>query len=690
MAFNKHYIIPFKSFRGETDYRLCIWDQTGAEQVELIPAAEPFVTQEDDDEDAFAFIRTQTGSIRVVDTGDVNWRSIMPSNDLEKPVTLEVMNSPVWVGYLQSESYGGELYGNPQEREFAVQCPLSVLRAVQVTTEETELHNFAYILKYIIDSMPSYTNNANDPVVNRVIVQGGTYARQWLLNLVDWQNFINQSDEDGDTAKYNLYEILEDICRFWGWTARILQRTLYLTRNDDSQNSGLLTLTYSQLTSLSNGSTSAGSTSSRQSAIQISSGSLVSTDNDDFQLRGPSKATVKSDCNAESTVVKFAPKAVREELGDTWTWVQGEEFMTGYFTTPNVRSFGQSSSSPAYNIMRGTSADISGGFFGFYCRRQIFSSSEADKADKVDMICTKGYDFSSPLASISIERWRNYSGGSLSLKGSLYAGERMFTPDLESTLCMFVRIGIGSSRSNAKWYSLQHSSGGTITSRWQSTPDVVAMPVSGSQLQGFTAVNIPSSVQFSTWGQFQSIPLDENLSGKLFIDFMGMAYGPMTTLGGTVEVQMGDFEVEYSRDVTFIPSTTDEKRARVMTDERKSSREYVSESDGQTHDEWNADCIYASDNNMEYGYGLLQLPAGGFMEKATYYTGSEYPEKHLANRVVAYWQQAKRKLSVEVTQAAAAVVTPVTIVVMDDTQCQVLSIAHNWCDDVVTLGLLGL
>ena len=687
MSYARHYIIPFKSLRGGTSYRLCIWDQTGAEQVELIPAAEPFVTQEDDDEDAFAFIRTQTGSIRVVDTGDVNWRSIMPSNDLDKPVTLEVMNSPVWVGYLQSESYGGELYGNPQEREFAVQCPLSVLRAVQVTTEETELHNFAYILKYIIDSLPSYTNTANDPVVNRVIVQGGTYARQWLLNLVDWQNFINQSEDDGDTAKYNLYEILEDICRFWGWTARILQRTLYLTRNDDSQNSGLLTLTYSQLESLANGSTSAGSTSSRPSAVSVSSGSLVSTDNDDFQLRGPSKATVKSDCNAESTVVKFAPKAVREELGDTWTWVQGEEFMTGYFTTPNVRSFGQSSSSPAYNVMRGTSADVALGA-GYFCRRQIFSSSEADKADKVDMICTNGYSFSSPLASISIERWRNYSGGSLSMKGSLYAGEKMFQPSDSFTCCMFVRIGIGSDRNNAKWYSLQHDDGGTITSRWQDNPDVVAMPVSGSQLQGFTAVKIYDNFLFNTWGQFQSIPLDENLSGKLFIDFMGMIYGPVAPV--LIEVQMGDFEVEYSRDVTFIPSTTDEKRARVMTDERKSSREYVSESDGQTHDEWNADCIYASDNNMEYGYGLLQLPAGGFMEKAPYYTGNEYPEKHLANRVVAYWQQAKRKLSLEVTQESAAVVTPVTPVSVDGTQCQVLSIAHNWCDDVVTLGLLGL
>jgi hypothetical protein len=58
--------------------------------------------------------------------------------------------------------------------------------------------------------------------------------------------------------------------------------------------------------------------------------------------------------------------------------------------------------------------------------------------------------------------------------------------------------------------------------------------------------------------------------------------------------------------------------------------------------------------------------------------------------VVAYWQQAKRKLSVDVTKEGASSVTPVTPVTMDGTQCQVLSIAHNWCDDVVTLGLLQL
>lgn len=697
MAYGKHYIISFKSFRGGTDYQLCIWeDGYSGSAVPLTGAAVPFETQEDDDEDAFAPVRTQFGNISIVDTGVVSWRDIMPANDLEKPVTLEVMGTPVWVGYLQSESYGGTLWGNPQERDLPVQCPLSVLQAIQVKTDETELRNFAYILKYMLDSMPSYTNSDSDPVVNRVIVQGGNYARQWLMNKVDWQNFINQDDDDGDTAKFNLYEILEDICRFWGWTARIMQRTLYLTRMDDTRNSDLLTLTYAQLTTLATG-TSAGSISSQSSAQTLTDSDVVSTDNDDYQLRGPSKATVKADCNQEDTVIKFAPKVVRDELGDTWTWNGDEDNkLIGYFTTPIVKSFGQSSSSKAYNVMRGLASTYpaKAGF----CRRQIFSSAQTDKGTDVDVIMLDGVPVaagSTPMVQLSFERWRNYGGGSLSLKGSVWREWETFSTDAE-VYCIFVQIGIGETRSTARWYSLRHSQTGpgTIASQWQDTPDLVALPIQGgSQLQGFTAVNITGQssnlLSYSTWGQFNSIPIPDGLTGKLFIDFMG-AGTPFFGIQD-FEIQIGNFEVDFSRDVTYIPTHTEsEQRERVKTEDRESSREYTSESNGQTHEEWNADCIYASDNNMDYGYGLLVKPDGSWMDKAPYYGGDEYPEQQLADRVTTYWTQSKRRMTMQITQSAASIVSPVRRVIADGTTFQPVSISHSWRDDVATIALMEL
>lgn len=707
MAFGKKYIVRFVSLRGATVYDACIWEDGFSGQPQMLTgSAQPMVTTEDDDEDVFCDIRTQTGSIRVVDTGGVNWQNIMPKSDLAKPVTLEVGGEPVWVGYLQSESYSGVLYGNPQEREFPVQCPLSVLQAIQVSTSVTELKNFAYILKYILDSLPSYTNNASDPVINRVIVGGGADARQWLLNRVDWQNFITQDDDGNDKPRYNLYEILEDVCRFWGWTARIMNRTLYLTCMDDATEGGsLLTLTYSQLTRLATAASSsdkaAGTVSSRQSAVAITGNVFVDTDNEDYQLRGPSKATVKSDCNQQDTVIQFAPKIVESQLGSQWIWEQGDEDLVGFFTT-ETRDSQTQKLIPVYSftsaLMNGTAVIFPAaapGQAGF-CRRQIYSSKDSDTAIDSDMINVAGRSLvNSPIVSLDIKRWRNYSNGSLSLKGQLFNGAVDFEGG--ENFYMLMSIGIGSSRATAQWFYLMHSDGGVISSGWSTTKRMVGLPIEGSSIQGLTAINVEAAagdtdnVRISKWGLFRSIPVASGVSGMLFVDFFGVfRYIGSGGVYIPLPVQIANFEVDFSRDATDITTGTDIVRPRTMKEERESEREYVSDNNGQTHAEWNADCIYASDQNMEYGYGLLIDQNGDFMEKATYGSTSEYPEQHLANRVTSFWQQAKRKLSIQVTKESAANVSPIRPVSIDGTTGQAISISHDWRDDVTKLGIVEL
>ena len=708
MAFGKKYIVRFVSLRGATVYDACIWEDGWSGQPQMLTgSAQPMVTTEDDDEDVFCDIRTQTGSIRVVDTGGVNWQNIMPKSDLAKPVTLEVGGEPVWVGYLQSESYSGVLYGNPQEREFPVQCPLSVLQAIQVSTSVTELKNFAYILKYILDSLPSYTNNASDPVINRVIVGGGADARQWLLNRVDWQNFIAQDDDGNDKPRYNLYEILEDVCRFWGWTARIMNRTLYLTCMDDATEGGsLLTLTYSQLTRLATAASAsdkaAGTVSSRQSAVAISGNVFVDTDNEDYQLRGPSKATVKSDCNQQDTVIQFAPKIVESQLGSQWIWEQGDEDLVGFFTT-ETRDSQTQKLIPVYSftsaLMDGTAVIFPAaapGQAGF-CRRQIYSSKDSDSSIDSDMINVAGHSIlsQSALVSLDIKRWRNYGGGSLSLKGQLYDGANNF--EGSETCIMLMSIGIGSSRATAQWFYLMHSDGGVISSGWSSQKRRVGLPIESNTLQGFTAINVDAATAsqseagyISKWGLFQSIPVANGLSGMLFVDFYGITEPIGAGAYRDLIAQIANFEVDFSRDVTAITTGTDIVRPRTMKEERESEREYVSDNNGQTHAEWNADCIYASDQNMEYGYGLLIDQNGDFMAQAPYGSTSEYPEQHLANRVTSFWQQAKRKLSIRVTKEAAANVSPIRPVSIDGTTGQAISISHDWRDDVTKLGIVEL
>ena len=694
MAFSIAYKIPFVSFRSGNHYTVNVWKDGGGAAQTLVGAASPFVTQEDDDEDIFADIRTQSGYLRILSTeADALWASIVPATDTDTPVTLTVAgsNTPVWQGFIQSQTYGHELYGDPQELELPVMCALSALQTKQISTTDVGIRNFAYLLKYMIDEIRVMSGGTADTPgsgvleITQVVVGGGANARQWLLKRYDWMNFIQTRDGEEPTARYDLYTVLEDMCRYWGWTARTEGQTLYLTNADDENEDTNLVLSYAALSSL------AAATEDELTGQVIGKGGtyipwregainpFVNRNNEESQLRGPNKAVVKADVNQQDSLLKFAPASVREEMGDTWTWQQGNSDSTGYFTTPTIQTFGQSAGAE----MSGTSTSQGG-----FCRRQIFATDEQDAATKCDVILTADFNEATPPSQIVFNRWRNYGGGSLSLKGSLFQGAKQFEAGDDTWYCFF-HIGIGETRETARWFQLSLDWNENIWSGWTDTPQLVGVNINGNNLNGFVALGVGTSWGQIHWGNYSAIPIEEGLSGKLFIDFLGCA----SLNGGTTRGDIADFEVSFSRDGVFIPSSIDQPRPRSMSEDRVSEREYVSTNQGKTDNQWNADCIFASDNNMEYGYGLLMNGDGTWMRNAPFNGGRTWPEQHLADRVTRYWQTARKKLYLEVAWYDAAYVHPdmrVELRSMPGTEWHPASISHDWREDITQLTLLEL
>ena len=65
-----HWQIPFRSLRTNTLYTVNIYDASySGDPVILKGGEKPFTTQEDDNEDQFAPVRTQSGYIRIVYDG---------------------------------------------------------------------------------------------------------------------------------------------------------------------------------------------------------------------------------------------------------------------------------------------------------------------------------------------------------------------------------------------------------------------------------------------------------------------------------------------------------------------------------------------------------------------------------------------------------------------------------------------
>ena len=681
--------IQFKSLRTNTLYTVNIYKNAtlpSGYPLTLKGGDQPFTTEENDDEDQFTPIRTQSGHIRIFDDGYAinasnqrvafNWKDLVPVNDTDRPVTLthEENGTTVtdWQGFMQAQNFGAELYNGSQEREYPIQCCLSVLSATQVSVSQNQLCNFAYLLRYIFNSVPQHS-------FALYLIQGGVDARTWLMKRLDWQNFLQANNDNDVEAKYNLFEILEDVCRFWGWTVRTHRNNVYMTCADDTGEDTFLTLTPGNLDTLANG-LQAGDINGTYSTTTISGDVFASTDNDDYKQRGPSKATVKTDVNKEETIVQFAPNSVRKQMEGTpahWTWVQGAEDLTGYFETSTIGSF-------TSELLNGTSHQTRGGF----CRRQIYSTTETDTPYNGDMFLINNTGVNNPLTtpavSIVTRKAMAFGGGSLILGGDIYINEKPF--DLTNTPSLYIGLGISpdGNRANAKWWYIYYNNQSQIVKGWEPTGGshyYFAAGVSGSKI---TSCKLPVSNV-----NFDAIPVASDLHGFVHVDIYSL-------LSGFEEIsvfQIGNFSIEFSRDTIDIPTSLNVKRPREIKEERITTKEYTATNTNQAHEEWNADCIFASDSNMEYGYGLLMNADGTFMATAQYGKSSsnqQHPEQHLADRVANYWAVSRRRLGGNFRVNTVPEITPKYKVTIDGTTCHPVAISRDWRDDVLMLSLLEM
>lgn len=676
MASN-NYSITFKSLRAGTVYTLNIGGGTG-DAVPLKGGAQPFVTQEDDDDDQFTPIRTQSGYIRIVDDGlDANgnafdYKDLIPQTNTSRPVTLTAGSTIVWQGFMQSQNFSGTLYGNPQEREFPVHCVLSALNGVDIPTVVPQnlqmILNFGSLLGYIFGNVATLSGNA---LANgEFVFQCAARATTILGAKIDWSNFLTTDEEGNSAANYTLYQILEDFCRFWGYTVRTYRRDIIFTCADDTtQTTGIRFASESALASIS------GTTlSSMYTTVSIPD-SFVSADNDDTVILGPGKAEVKADCNSQKEVVEFAPYEVEKQMEgspENYTWVSGGSDLVGYFTTPYINSFD-------CPTLTGT---------GKFCRRQIYSKADQTDGTTLDMICITGYEGNTVISKLQTKTPRSYSGGTLRMHGQFYQESQPV--EYNDSDFMYMSIGIGMTRESARWLQIVGLPSGTIRQFWVTEAEAGEIPKVVAHISNDIGVGIKfvqSSVILPKF--FSAFPVSDEVYGYMFIEFYGGHDGKSPE---TFEI--GDFSIEFSRETTVLPSiwNSGSSRGRTMASKRNSTIKYAATNDNGNLDKWNADCIFATDNNAEYGYGLLMTAEGGYFGKMYYGSVQKYPEQHLCDRVAAYYATAKRMVtgSLDSNEQAIASISPRNMATLDNATFHPIAISHDWRDDKTILTLLQM
>lgn len=698
MATN-NYTISFKSLRAGTDCLLTIGGGSGT-AIPLKGAAKPFETREDADEDVFKPVRTQTGYLRIVDDGkDANgsslgsewWKDLIPATDTERPVTLTKtvggVTTILWQGFMQTQTFDGPLYSGPTEREFPVQCMLSALDSIMVDTSITVDNVQYHVCNFYMLIYQAFSKVSSVMTIDNFQIQGGEEAAEWLKSNFDWQNLLN-SNSDELTPRYSYLKALEDMCRFWGFTLRTGGTSVYMTQYGASDVVRKQTITLANVLNLAKRTSATyNNTPSYYSAATLNE--FANTEQQETALTGYKKAIVKAECNNITIGVDYTKQDVSDQLGSDWQWIGGDDPRIGKFQTTPKTSF-------TSNLLIGTS----GAGNGQFSREQIFASADDTAPTECNVIGipTEG-DGQKIYATLTTRRQHRFGPGSIKMTGDIWRGtDKVGLGEVRDWIIMQIGIGPAVDSADTYWFNIDQTvyssdssaDGRLLHAGWvKGTPKaILVFPNSGKLSVGtrdFTQAGLISHA-------FESIPISDNIAGSrtylegfVFVRFLGSKYTGAYDYGFEAPFEIANFKLEYSRDTAYIPATLDEaQQGRTVTVRRQTSYEYQNSISGKNGGEWSADCIFASDLNMEYGMGLLMGSSGTWLTTVAYNGVQQRPEVHLAGAVAAFWNQ-KRTMTHYETQ------NPNTDIIRPDQTINggyIAAIGYDWRDSIIKLDII--
>ena len=225
--------MPFADINGKL-YRVNLYgtteDETAPATIMLRAGDNPLEINEDDSDDVFTPVRSQTGSIQVCtlmpDGSMLDLADLQPSTNLSTPVRVEeYVNGSwqiAWLGFLSCEQYNQAYIGRPENISLPIISVLEAWKSVFITSNKIET-----VLALINELINIGTGN------HFVGVQAPKdYAI--FSKLINTSIFISKKEyQNEESTMYEIegnsaYDILATICTFMGWTAREANGVLYL------------------------------------------------------------------------------------------------------------------------------------------------------------------------------------------------------------------------------------------------------------------------------------------------------------------------------------------------------------------------------------------------------------------------------------------------------------------------------
>lgn len=586
-----------------------------------------------------------------------------------------------WQGFLQAQNFGAQLFETPQEREFPLQCSFTVLGCADINYQQQEIKNFAYLLQQIVLSIPSTCRPTE------FYIQGGLDAQSWLLKSIDWQNFVvYDADEEIKSPRFTMYDAMEMLCKFWGWTARTFGNKLYLTCADDTEEQTWLYLTTANLNTMAGGTT-AGTTQSAPAAVEILDDDIfASTNNQDYQLRGPNNVEITADPNtAEEYICKPMDEKLSKAMHST-DWQDGTLVGDVHYTK-DIQTADR-------ELWHASAVPLYASFNAAYKRKNTGDFLTYDEIGDVIRIQQTYYNDMEMVQFYTMYE-HLFADGFFRIEGTVYRNGEIYdsrggTPSFSGNAYMWMRLGIGKTRETAIWWDGQ---------AWQNSLSKFMATIGNKDQEIYTRY----------WPYPTATAVESNIinvgatgmRGILYVDLLGSDSSVVTDIDGEKSFDIKDFRIRFTKNNTVTKTGPFPNSGFVQVDDVELPKPiYKASNNNNLRQTFSESVDVSSENQMKPGWGILINPDNSFMSEASYDgtgTGTdEHPEQHLANRIVNLWSSSKRMVQAELlthdgaSATDADTLTPQSTVDFEDATLYPFSISRNWRDDVLKTDLMEI
>ena len=251
MARGKKWTVPFESLGGVA-CRVDIYEEgysgsvtnlsTANANAPGVPAAVPFVIEEDDSNDLTHFIRFKTGSLRMVELTYGGLQGLRPRSLRDHYIEAYYGSECVFTGFMQCQEFDDDWVAAPRELEFPIISPLGLLESFTFTPPQTPgLVTLGELMHEVITGLGGGYTGVIYPVASSYEPWTDVISSTVMCPFNSAFKHYDSASKLYDPKDYKYF--IEGICACFGWMVHDTATDIEFTKFDyTNQNYSRLTI----------------------------------------------------------------------------------------------------------------------------------------------------------------------------------------------------------------------------------------------------------------------------------------------------------------------------------------------------------------------------------------------------------------------------------------------------------------